>query len=192
MVFDRRKVVKTSIALFSRKGFMGTSLQEIADQCGATQSNLIYHYKSKANLFKETVGYIVQNNHDIVVRAMRKEDDARTRIEKHFKGNLSWCVAHKDEAQIVLLLYYFCTFDPVFSEVYQKILKAAINRLEEYILAGQREGLFSNDIDTRIAASILQDSLMGALVNVVAHPNPAEASKSLNQKWKVLFQTVLG
>jgi TetR/AcrR family transcriptional repressor of nem operon len=191
MAFDQDKVIKTAITLFSKKGFMDTSFQEIADHCGMTQSNLLYHYKNKANLFKETVSYIVQNNHAIVTQTMSKADNAKTRMEKHFKGNLSWCVSHKEEAQIVLLLYYFSTFDPVFSELYQNILNAAINRIEEYILSGQREGLFSKDHDPRLAAETLQDSLMGSLVNVVTHLNPLKASKLLSQKWKFLFKATL-
>ena len=48
---SKKKIIETSIKIFAKKGYDQTSVQEIADKCGLSQTNVFYHYKSKKKSF---------------------------------------------------------------------------------------------------------------------------------------------
>lgn len=51
----RDKILENAVMIFSRKGFHGTSMRDIAGACGCSLPTLYYHCKSKSELFEEIV-----------------------------------------------------------------------------------------------------------------------------------------
>jgi len=49
----KQKILKTSASLFSKRGYFGVSMDEIAEEVGVAKSALYYHFKSKEDLCKE-------------------------------------------------------------------------------------------------------------------------------------------
>lgn len=52
---SRRKIIDAGIALFSLKGFEGTSIAEIAARAGLKKSLVMHHFSSKDKLWRECV-----------------------------------------------------------------------------------------------------------------------------------------
>lgn len=52
---SRRKVLDAGIALFSLKGFEGTSIAEVADRAGIKKSLVMHHFASKEALWRQCV-----------------------------------------------------------------------------------------------------------------------------------------
>lgn len=52
---SRRKILDAGIALFSLKGFEGTSIAEIADRAGLKKSLVMHHFTSKDQLWRDCV-----------------------------------------------------------------------------------------------------------------------------------------
>ncbi|WP_457607176.1 TetR/AcrR family transcriptional regulator [Nitratifractor sp.] len=49
----KEKILETAVELFSRQGYMETSLEQIAERCGITKPAIYYHFRDKAALYRE-------------------------------------------------------------------------------------------------------------------------------------------
>jgi len=57
MPSDQRKaqIIRAATELFAKAGYVGTSLRDVAEQCGMTKAALYYHYPDKESLLKAVV-----------------------------------------------------------------------------------------------------------------------------------------
>lgn len=53
----RDRIMEAALEMFAVHGFEGAIMQNIARQAGISLSLLVYHFKSKKNLWRETVGH---------------------------------------------------------------------------------------------------------------------------------------
>jgi len=48
----REKIISTAITVFAEKGYLGTSLEEIAEKAGVSKSLILWYFKTKKNLVR--------------------------------------------------------------------------------------------------------------------------------------------
>lgn len=188
----RRRIIRTSIRLVSKHGFSDTSFQMIADSLGLSQSAVLYHFGSKNGLVEEIVKTIIRHNHELVGGLMRLTDNAGQRLLKHCFGNVLWALRRKDDAQILILLYYLACFEPAFTELFSKMMQGGRERLMVHLLAGQREGLFQLREEPAMAAEILQDTLFGAMLYATSAPEGGVAAERIEAKCRQVVSAHTG
>ncbi len=184
---SKDRIVAAAIELISEKGYLGTSFQMIADRCKVSQSAVIHHFRNREELVEGVLKQLLKHNHELVAGSMKPEDGARTRLMKHFAGNLNWATKYEHEGQMLLFLYYSASYDERFSRFYNEMLKNARNRIREHLLAGIREGVFPKKLDTVQAAEQLHDALLGSFVNYVAVRKAGIKAKLPLAKWERLI-----
>ena len=57
-VSSREKILESALTLFSEKGCSGTSVEEIAAECGMKAPNLYKYFKGKEDIINELGDYI--------------------------------------------------------------------------------------------------------------------------------------
>lgn len=188
----KEKLIKEAIRLFSVHGFAETSFQAIADRAKLSQSAVLYHFRSRDGLIEEVIHFITKHNHEIVSGLMSIEDDARERLRKHFEGNLEWGVKFRDEAQILILLYYMGTFHKKFSKLYEERQAEARERIEACLHAGRREKVMRFKTAPARLSQLLHDALLGGFINALSVPDPKSQVDGLKKNWVTLFDSLLG
>jgi AcrR family transcriptional regulator len=53
----KREILKAAFDVFSRDGYQGSSLSQIAEIVGMTEAGILHHFKTKANLLTEVLAY---------------------------------------------------------------------------------------------------------------------------------------
>lgn len=188
----KEKVLKTAIKLFSRYGFEGTSFQLIAEKSKVSPTTPLYYFKTKESLVDAAIAQIISHNSSLLEEIMRPEDNALERIKKHFQMNLEWAKQFRDEAQVILLVYYLASFNKNWAKLYEKILQGARAKILEYLLAGKREGIFLFEMSPALLAEILHDALLGGIVNAVTIQQIDESSfRGLKTKWDTIIESLL-
>lgn len=189
------EILDAAIELFASRGFMTTSIQNIADRLGVSQSAVMYYFPSRPKLFVGCISLIQGRNRQVVEQAMRPEDNARARLVKHFRANLKWAVDAPHEAQIILLLYSMAAFDPEFSALNLAVLRAAREKILVFVLAGQREGLFGKAVRVPQAVELLHDNLLAGILNWVTTRKVLKDKKAhldaLTKKWDAFIDQTL-
>ena len=85
----QKKLIAAAISLFSRKGFSGTSIRDIASEVGMTSSNIYHYFKTKdgvlAEIEKQTIEPIVQKLRKISRLDIDHEQRLRLLIKSHLE-----------------------------------------------------------------------------------------------------------
>ena len=55
-----RKIMKAATIVFSRRGFDGARIAEIADQAGLPKANVYYYFGSKEEIYEAVIGHLIQ------------------------------------------------------------------------------------------------------------------------------------
>lgn len=189
----RRKIVLSAIKLAARHGFADASFQMIADDIGLSQSAVMYHFPDKNALLEELVRTIVRHNHETVASLMDMKDDAGRRLLKHCLGNVLWALrSRKQDAQILILLYYLAGRGKEFSELFGSMINRGRDRLLEHLHAGVREGKFRLKDTPETVAETIQDSLFGAMLYAASAPDGSVDQSGLEKKWRKFISALTG
>jgi AcrR family transcriptional regulator len=180
----KQNICAKAIELFATYGYHSTSFQMIADAVGIKQTNVLYHFKDKQKLFLGVLEVILMSNYAMVSANIKANMNAKERLVSHMKSNLEWAIKSKNEAQVILLLYYFATFEKTFEQIYQKVLMNGRQRIYELVLAGIREGLFQEE-DAKEHSEIIHDMLLASVIPFVSRTEkvPAKMKKQTFAKW---------
>ncbi|MEJ3652091.1 helix-turn-helix domain-containing protein [Actinomycetes bacterium KLBMP 9759] len=82
----RAEIRAAALELFAQRGFVRTSLREIAEQLGITKAALYYHFSSKGELISELVAPLVEALEQFQAQAAEysTDDDPRPLLESYF------------------------------------------------------------------------------------------------------------
>lgn len=99
---NTRQIIAAAEALFSEKGFNGTSTQEIADKAGLPKANVHYYFKTKEDLYTVVLRDVLEGwmqDAEIFSRSSDPEEVLRTyiraKMEHSFtrpKGSKMWAM----------------------------------------------------------------------------------------------------
>lgn len=67
----RQQLIEATISSIARHGIGGTTMSTVTEQAGLSIGIVNFHFKSKQNLFEETLMYLAQEHHDHWLKAYR-------------------------------------------------------------------------------------------------------------------------
>jgi AcrR family transcriptional regulator len=147
-----REVLDAAAAVFARKGYAATSVQEIADAVGLLKGSLYHYIESKDALLYRLVSEV----HDAVERNLEEVAaipglSPRARIERYVERQVAYTLANLE-----LIAVYHNDLQHL-SRRRRARISARRRRQEEFIRAlvveGQRSGAADPALDPAIAAN---------------------------------------
>ena len=175
-------VLDVTEELFSRKGYSGTSMKEIAKRAEFALATLYRLFKSKRDIYAALLEKRFSQLADRLGRESPSEGDVVARIEAFIEAKMTYLYEHWDFAKI-----YFAhrwsgadqSASPA-AESALEIYSGAINGLVRDIRRGIRQGRIRKASAERLAAAV--DGITSELVNrwlTVGRPN--SPSKDIEQ-----------
>jgi AcrR family transcriptional regulator len=145
----QKVIVETAAELFARKGFGATSLDDIAEQLGATKGALYYHIKNKEEILRLiylTVLSVSEEPLRQIVEAPLPPGEKLAQAIIHHTA----VAANRSPAMTVFYREQHHLSGPFAKEIILR-KKAYERYFEQIIQEGQDAGVFSSDLDPKIA-----------------------------------------
>ena len=180
----RMKVVNAAIRVLARDGFAFTSFKAIADLAKVKQPTVFYYFPDKNDLVEGVVQEVVRRSHEWVKKGVNLQDDAFTRLTRHFKGNLVFFQTCREDAQVLLMMAYFASYEKRFAAIYAETLRVARERILEILYAGVREKLFHFKSEPEALAELLHDALLGGCLNLLSSEKARPVTIDADRKWR--------
>lgn len=165
---SREKIISASIKLFSKQGYDGTSVQEIADICGLSQTNVFYHFGSKRKLFEYTVHSVIEHNRNIIENFKEERDGPLGKLKKFIRGNVEWAYKYSSEFQIIMLLLYFSGSMAKFKVLSTQIFENAVSVVASQIQELKDMGICRSPLSSTDLARMIQQYINGVQYQVVS------------------------
>lgn len=145
----RQEILASASAAFASKGFLGTSLQDIAADVGCSKAALLYHFESKMTILCELIrpGLDALAELDRSVSRLRPAAAQRAAVE----GFVDVAVRHRRECAVI-----FGNLSALFDDPQLVELRETAERLRASLSAG------SADLDRRLAALVAMTGVAAA------------------------------
>jgi AcrR family transcriptional regulator len=103
----RARILEAALQTFAANGFEGAIMQKIAQQADISLSLMVYHFKSKKNLWREAVSYEAERFY-MRVAAVNDETalTATDRLRRLFKSLVELCAERPQLNRIITLEGY--------------------------------------------------------------------------------------
>jgi AcrR family transcriptional regulator len=162
----REKIITTSTAQFLAKGFVGTSVTDIAKAVGIAKGTVYCHFKSKDEILESILDKFSSEFLDGVIKEVNNcKGDFLAKFRIFYKYTTEFGVHHRE-----LMLVWHTLLGEIIgnasdTERKMKEIQARYNDfLETFLEQGKREGLIGNNIDARIHSRIITATLAGMLM----------------------------
>ena len=94
------ELLEAAARLFRRKGFDGTSMQDIAKEVGILKGSIYYHFSSKNEIFREVLTNGIDPVLKISTRLLQESLSPRAKLEKFLRNHLGYIMEHNDSLVI--------------------------------------------------------------------------------------------
>jgi AcrR family transcriptional regulator len=169
----RSRLLSAALKHFARRGYAGTSVQDIVSSAGVTKPALYYHFGSKTGLFKA----LVDSAHDERLRLMREAaargGSTAARLEEILASVFEYSRRNADLMRLAFATA-FATRDELPKEVHS-LCKGRRNFefICDLIAAGQQAGELRRDCDRERLAFGIYGQLTSYVMVHLLMPNSA-------------------
>jgi TetR/AcrR family transcriptional regulator, cholesterol catabolism regulator len=144
----REEIIKAAAKTFAAKGYLATTLDEIAKEIGVSKPALYYHIKNKEEILREIIGRIMEPMEE-VARVGKLDLGPREKVEQMIRMLVKFAVERKETTLIALEQ----------SRILPKRSQDALRRrqkevekvLQETLREGRQQGIFAVD-DVKMAS----------------------------------------
>lgn len=182
-----KKILNAALTLFVRKGYNGTSIDEITRAAELTKGALYGHFESKAHLVLKLIDEFKVLFIDEMIKATNQENlSALDKIHKVMSFNAELAIKN----QSMCVFPTFLTFELNDHEMFKGALKTVHleyrANIVEIIKQGQREGSFKKDLDPDLTALAFISLHDGALLRWFLNKNIIDGKKFV-QTFRTIF-----
>jgi AcrR family transcriptional regulator len=103
-----KRLLESALALFSDKGYEGTSIREIIEQAGVTRPVLYYYFENKEHLFRKLVESWFLELAEDLDQAIQRVEGNRERLTMAITN----AFAHTERSPQVVRLIFYTFFAP--------------------------------------------------------------------------------
>lgn len=176
------RIFHQAIRLFLKKGYHGTSIDNITHAAGITKGALYWHFKSKEDLLKKIVEEFEKRFLDVLIHIVREMNGgALDKFEKYIRFNSAFAYYNRElcVSFTTLAAELVGAHHEIEIEI-RRIYKKYQNFLSNLILQGKKEKVFRKDIDPTLAALVIIAFHDGILFQWSMHRDEVDGKAYVN------------
>lgn len=158
----RAELLAIAAELFATRGFLATTVREIADAAGILSGSLYHHFDSKESMVDEILREFLDSQRRVHSEVLRESDDVRTTINELIRR--SFRSMHQHQAAIAIFQNeskYLSQFERF---AYLRQAGSDFERTWTKVLQeGQRTGVIREDLNVKLAYRFIRDTLWTAV-----------------------------
>ncbi len=149
----KKEILEAAVRLFMQKGYINTSMDDIAEAVGLTKGGLYHHVDKKEDLLTAIHEQILDNFFSRVEAAVKAETDPRGKLDGWIRAHTS--VVQDFQPQIKV---FFTEIDNLSEESFRRMIRkrdAAQHMLRDIIAEGIASGAVRQDINPNIMSFLI-------------------------------------
>ncbi len=187
--FNRNEVLQKATEVFHKKGYNGTSMQDLVDATALNRSSIYNSFGSKLNMFLEVLSYYQSYHNNNFSQGLANSYNAKEAIETIFDLNLSEILHDNDRkgCMIVNCKSEMANQETSIQSFMEKNQDRMIAMLEDIVSKGQMEKIFNQEQTANQYALYLFSSIQGLRMTGILNKNEEDLKNIINTVLKVLY-----
>ena len=172
----KRKILEAAKTIFAKKGFDGSSVDEIASEAGVKKALIFYYYPTKDSLFLEAWTEGIDELEQHIFGNFDNGNSYLTRFKKVLKSYIDFVMNRKEIMKLIEMdKTKIIESNEHTAENLQSLklrYNAFIQKIETLIDEGKTEGAIPETIPTRVTANLIAESMnTGTIENDLSMEN---------------------
>jgi AcrR family transcriptional regulator len=165
------QLLDTAEMLFSRKGFDGTSVRDIAESAGINTAMISYYFGSKEKLMEEIFERKSLNLREKVDTLLK--DDNLDPLQKMFSlvDEYVEAIMSRKRFHRILLCEQIINQNPTIIQMTEKMKARNSECMNDLIRLGQKKGMFKKNIDILMLTNTLIGTISHTMLNMEFYKN---------------------
>ena len=189
----RRRLLSAAEALFTRRGYAGTTMADVAARAGVGVGTVYHHFPEKRALLLELIDAwgerVFARERSDLDRERFLGDDPRAAVSAWLRGAYERL---RKRPSIYLAVLALADRDPEVRARWERIQTLGIGRLRDLLAFGQRRGLLRADLDAEAAAFLIHHAIdMAAMQLLVLDRPPLDPDRVLATLSDMICRTIL-
>lgn len=170
--FDEKDVLHKAKELFSRKGYNGTSMDELVQVTGLSRSSIYDSFGDKYSLYLKSLRHYTQQSQNVICDAIEKVPSPKKRIQIFFDNLVNTIINDKEKSGCFMVnaTAELANTDKQVSEIACSNIKEMEDKFYAWVKEGQAKGEISKTNSARSLARHLYNTLTGLRVTGKALP----------------------
>lgn len=166
-------LLESAVQIFAEKGFHQTKIKDITDNASLAAGTFYIYFKNKDALLEELLKKYFEQLFEIFENIHTSKSNAKEKIENIIMSHVSFLNANKYLFQVFIEhIHSGKSFNPfvkccTYKEKYFDMRKKYFDMIEEIIIQGQNENLFSHNIHPVITARALLGMVIFTVMNIL-------------------------
>jgi len=186
--FDRTNVLQKATEVFHKKGYNGTSMQDLVDATDLNRSSIYNSFGSKLGIFMEVLSFYQNGADQNFGKGLAKAYNATDAIEAIFQYTFNDIISDDDRkgCLIVNCKSEMTNQDVTIKSFIEKNQDQMIAMLEDIVNKGQMEKIFNTDQTPNQYALYLYTSIQGLRMTGILNKNEEDLQNIIKTVLKVL------
>ncbi|MGD0978480.1 MAG: TetR/AcrR family transcriptional regulator [Candidatus Bathyarchaeia archaeon] len=178
------KIIQTALDIFSKNGYRGTTMGDIAKELGVSKGALYSYFKSKDDILKE----IFQSNHQILREILCKSLDSQDYVQTMEKAYKLMTEKYHEFIHTSFEIFALASHDKDMRKIVREDHEKDVEVIREFVQNLMEKGSIRTDADPRIMAQLIDALFTGIWVNLIMGYDNAE----VHETWMRSISVVLG
>ena len=178
------KIIQTALDIFSKNGYRGTTMDDIAKELGVSKGALYSYFKSKDDILKE----IFQTNHQILREILCKSLDSQDYLQTMEKAYKLMTEKYHEFIHTSFEIFALASHDKDMRKIVREDHEKDIEVIREFVQNLMKKGSIRTDVDPHIMAQLIDALFTGIWVNLIMGYDNAE----VHETWIRSISVVLG
>lgn len=182
----KRIIFESAIQVFSKAGYSGATMDDIALNAGVAKGTLYYHFKSKEEIFN----YIISTGFDVmkeeVVSAVSAEEDVLSKIRTMCKFQLKLVYENKDFFKVIMSQIWGQELRQL---ELRKSIEDYLKTIESFLIEAMNHGVIKKG-DSNFMSYTFFGTLCSAAVYELIHSDDMNIDRAIDNLMDYIFKGI--
>ncbi|OPX43348.1 HTH-type transcriptional regulator BetI [Ruminiclostridium hungatei] len=160
----RQMIIQKAIAEFSKNAFHTIDIDTIAKAVGLKRTSIYSYFKSKEELLEISFQNELENRKRFSKLMKQSPFHPVVYIEKILQYGVNFSTSKYNNLMMRNILYYSSVNEKI-KKIWDETYSCTQEIIEEYFVQGKKEGVFSQDIETKTISQLVLSCWLGISVS---------------------------
>ncbi len=183
----KKSIFNSSIEVFSKSGYRGATMDEIATTAGLAKGTLYYNFNSKEEIFNFIVDNGLKLLNDEIASVNELNDDAIEKLKQVCKIQLTFMYEHNSFFRVVMSQLWG---DEERQVILREKVKGHIKEIEKYIQMGIEDGCIRKG-DSEVMAYEFFGTLCSSAIYELINIENVSLEDTINNPLEFIFNGLI-